>query len=317
MLKLVLLALTDKADGTSALRLAAAVAARHKSGFMVQYVSAPHEREQSCVLQLSDERELSARRVEIEAFCRANMPEGLTADVMLGSGFVHIEVLKTVRLMEPDLVVIGDQGDAEHCRRELSASTMDTALLIAREAACPVLVAFPETLRALNQPLSEMFQRIVAATDLLGGAEDVLTMAERVREADAGTLFAFHALPLVHTELGGAAQGQAQDRALDQALDQAKSRLAYFGRKLVLPSATQSAVREGDPSVEILKFSRENEADLIVLAPDCYTGAPGSPKMKSRVSSQVLAGARCPVMLVGPDALAGRFQKQRQTTRKA
>ncbi|PTN37216.1 universal stress protein [Desulfonatronum sp. SC1] len=309
MFKLVLLTLTDKADGTSALQLAAAVAARHKSGFMVQYVSAPHEREKSCVLQLSDERELSARRAEIEAFCKANMPEGLTADVMLGSGFVHIEVLKTVRLLEPDLVVIGDQGDAEHCRRELSASTTDTALLIAREAACPVLVALPGTSTAPNRSLSGTVRRIVAATDLLDGAEDVLTMAERVRETDAGTLCAFHALPLVHAAPEGAALGRA--------LDQAKSRLSYFGRKLVLPLSTKFAVREGDPSVEILKYARESEADLIVLAPDYYTGAPGSQKMESRVSSQVIAGARCPVMLVGPDALAGRFQKQRQTTRKA
>ncbi len=308
MFKLVLLALTDKADGMSALRLAAAVAARHKSGFMVQHVSAPHEREQSCVLQLSDERELSARRVEIEAFCRTNMPEGLTADVMLGSGFVHIEVLKTVRLMEPDLVVIGDQGDAEHCRRELSASTTDTALLIAQEAACPMLVASPGMSATLNQTFSGTFRRIVAATDLQDSAEDVLAMASRVLEADAEILAAFHALPLVDAAPEGA--------DLDRALDQATSRLSYFGRKLVLP-ATKFAVREGDPSVEILKYARENEADLIVLAPDCYTGAPGSPKMESRVSSQVLAGARCPVMLVGPDALAGRFQKQRQTTRKA
>ncbi|SMP51369.1 Nucleotide-binding universal stress protein, UspA family [Desulfonatronum zhilinae] len=309
MFKLVLLALSDKADGTSALRLAAAVAARHKSGFTVQHVSAPHEREQSCVLQLSDERELSARRAEIEAFCRANMPERLTADVMLGSGFVHVEVLKTIRLMEPDLVVIGDQGDAEHCRRELSASTMDTALLIAWEAACPVLVLPPGMPTASNRSLSGTFRRIVAATDLRDGKQDALTMAASIIEADAGTLFAFHALPL---------DDAAPDRAvLANALHQAANRLAYLGRNLGLPAETEFVVREGDPSVEILKYARENEADLIVLASDCYAGPQDSSQKKPDTSSQVIAGARCPVMLVGPDAPAAHFRKPRQTGRKA
>ncbi|WP_031386218.1 universal stress protein [Desulfonatronum thiodismutans] len=312
MFKLVLLALTDKGDGTSAFRLAAAVAVRHKSGFMVQHVSTPQEREKSCVLQLSNERELSTRRVEVEAFCRANMPEGLTADVVLSSGFVHVETLKTIRLMEPDLVVLGDQGDAEHCRRELSASTTDTALLIAREAACPVLTVPSGMSAALSRSFPGTFQRIVAATDLQEGTEDVLTMAGRVLKADAGALAVFHALPLAGTALEGT--------ALNQALSQARSRLGYLGRDLgrdlSLSTEATYVVREGDPSVEILKYARDSEADLIVLTPDCYAGTREPSEKEPCVSSQVLAGARCPVMLVGPDAPARRFQKPRQPERK-
>ncbi|WP_045221444.1 universal stress protein [Desulfonatronum thioautotrophicum] len=309
MFRLIFLALADKADGTAAVQMAAAVAARHEAGFMVQHVNTPHEREQSCVLQLSDEREFPVRQVQIEAFCRANMPEGLTADVMLGSGFVHVETLKTIRLMEPDLVVIGDQGDAELCRRELSASTTDTALLIAREAACPVLAVPPGMSATLNRSPSGAFRRIVAAIDLQEGTENVLNMARRIVEADGGTLAVFHALPQAHAELEGAALGRA--------LEQAKHRLFHFGRKLILPAATKFVVREGDPSVEILKYARNGEADLIVLSPDYCAETRGPSKMEPRISSQVIAGARCPVMLVGPDAPTGRFQEPRQPERKA
>lgn len=57
------------------------------------------------------------------------------------------------------------------------------------------------------------------------------------------------------------------------------------------------AVRGGDPSLEILQDARESLTDLIVLASTCYGE-------QAAVPDRVPGGARCPVLFVGPQALA-------------
>ena len=60
-------------------------------------------------------------------------------------------------------------------------------------------------------------------------------------------------------------------------------------------------MREGDPAVEILKDARESRADLLVLATGSYGQDGPTP---GRALAQVLEGARCPVLLLGEQALA-------------
>jgi nucleotide-binding universal stress UspA family protein len=279
MFKLVLLALADTAVGVSAVRLAAFLAARHGAGFAVQHVSGPLSQEGGCVLHLPDEGDLAARRAEVEALCRAVMPVGLTADVMLAAGFVHVEVLKTARLLGPDLLVLGGLDEAERCRRELTGAASRAALVIAASAPCPVLVV-PADVALPSVP----FQRVLAATDLSSSADAVLGVAARLAAREGASLRAFHALP------------QTTDN-LDRYLGRARDRLAFLGRGLPHTGHMTLAAREGDPSVEILKDARECQADLLVLAPDHFG-------QDASIPGRVLDGARCPVLLVGPQSQA-------------
>ena len=290
MFKLVLLALADTTVGVQAVRLAGSLAARCGAGFAVQHVSGPLSQEGGCVLHLPGEDELTARRAEVETLCRVAMPPGLTADVMLSAGFVHVEVLKTARLLGPDLLVLGGLDEAERCRRELSGSARSAALLIAASAPCPVLVA-PAGVALPSGPV----QRILAVTDLGDATEAVLGLAAQLAACEGASLRAFHALP----------RQFADSANLAQALGKAKNRLDYLGRSLPgpvqLPAPLDVAVREGDPAVEILKDARESKADLLVLALDSY-GQDGLEL--GRVPAHVLEGARCPVLLLGAQALA-------------
>ena len=298
MFKLVLLALADTTLGAQAVRLAGSLAARCGAGFAVQHVSGPLSQEGGCVLHLPGEDELNARRAEVEALCREAMPPGLTADVLLSAGFVHVEVLKTARLLEPDLLVLGGLDEAERCHRELSGSASAACLLIASSAPCPVLVVPAEA------PLpTGPFQRILVVTDLEDEPEAVLGLAARLAASEGAVLRAFHALP----------RQFADTPSLAQALGKAKDRLAYLGRSLALPDFLDMAVREGDPAVEILKDARENKADLLVLATGSY-GKDGA--AAGRVPAHVLEGARCPVLFLGDQALA-RLSASATTTAAA
>jgi len=281
MFKLVLLTLADLKLGVQTVRLAGSLAARHGAGFAVQHVSGPLGQEGGCVLHLPGEVELAARRTEVESLCRVAMPPGLTADVMLSAGFVHVEVLKTARLLEPDLLILGGLDEAERCHRELTGAAAAAALRIAATASCPVLVVPAEA----HMP-SVPFQRILAVTDLSDSAEAVLDVAARLAASEGSALRAFHALP----------QPLAEAASLEPVLERARERLAYLGRGLPLQSPLDLAVREGDPAVEILKDARESEADLLVLASACYG-------QEASVPGRVLDGARCPVLFVGPQAL--------------
>lgn len=290
MFKLVLLALADLSAGEQAVRLAGSLAALHGAGFAVQHVSGPLGQEGGCVLHLPGETELAARRTEVEALCRVAMPPGLTADVVQSAGFVHVEVLKTARLLGPDLLVLGGLEEAERCRRELSGSASAAALLIAATAPCPVLVV-PAGAALPSVP----FGRVLAATDLSDSAEAVLGVAACLAAREGAALRAFHALPLASSTGPDLARGLAR----------ARDRLAYLGRGLAVPDPLDTAVREGDPAVEILKDARESRADVLVLAPERYG-------QDASVPGRVLADARCLVLFVGPKALA--WQARQSTT---
>lgn len=278
----------DEAGCESAVRFGAHLAARHGAGFAVLHVSSPLNREGSCVLQLPGEEDLAARRDEVEQLCRRVMPAGLTADVMIESGFLHVEIQKALRLMTPDLIVMGGHGDAERCRHELGDSMDDAALIVARGAACPVLIA-PADGFAFNGS----FRRVLAVTDFTRSSTPLMALANRMAETGVADLRAFHPIALPP----GAPLPPAQ--ALSEMIDRAGERLVNLGCVLRRPVTT--GVREGDPAREIIKDAREYGADLVVLATDEYGLSAGT---EPSVAARVLGGTRCAVLLAGPLALA-------------
>lgn len=288
----------EEAACTSAIRYGSHLAAKNGAGFAVLHVSAPLNREGSCVLQLPSGADLAARRDKVEALCRRVMPAGLTADVLIESGFLHVEIQKALRMMSPDLVVMGGHGDAERCRIELGNAMDDAALIVARDAPCPVLVAPAE-----GDAFNGAFRRVLAVTDLSFAAAPLMALANRVAEAGAADLRAFHPIALPPgTPLPPAP-------VLSGMIDRAGERLVNLGCALHRPVTT--GAREGDPAREILKDAREYGADLVVLATDEY-GPTGGPKPP--VAARVLEGARCALLLAGPLVLAAR---QRQGAGKA
>lgn len=291
MFRLVFAGITGKEEETceSAVKFGALLAAKHGAGFAVLHVSAPLNREGSCVLQLPGEEDLAVRRDCVEELCRRVMPAGLTADVMIESGFLHVEVQKALRLMAPDLIVMGGHGDAERCRKELGNSMDDAALIVARNASCPILIA-----PAGGVAFNGNFRRVLTVTNFSHASTPLMALANQMAEAGVADLRAFHPIALPH----GAPLPPAS--ALSKMIDRAAERLVNMGCVLRRPVTT--GVREGEPAREIIKDAREYGADLVVLATDEY-GVAGGTEQPS-VAVRVLDGARYAVLLAGPQALA-------------
>jgi nucleotide-binding universal stress UspA family protein len=292
MFSLVLLALADRADGKPAAQIASAIAARHGAGLAALHVSGPLSRDAACVLELPDESAQALARAGVEALLREVMPPGLTADTMHAAGFTHLEAQKAARILGPDLLVLGGLDKSDRCRRELSAGEASAALLVAEAAGCPVLVAGPET-----EIPAGPFLRVFVAADLAadqGACQALLSLAARLAAREGAELVAFAAVEL---PAGQPVPGHAE---MTKRIDEAKARLAYLCHGL--PGADRFAFEasEGTAAVEILKQAREHAADLLVLA----VGGRG-PANAGAVTERVLEGARCPVLLAGPNVLAG------------
>ncbi len=283
MFTMVLLGLGDVEQAGGALQVAAGLAERHGAGLFVQHVSPPRSRDGACVLELPTEKELEARRAEVEALCRKHLPSGLTADVAAGAGFLHVELLKMARLAGPDLLVLGGGDALEQCRRELDAgdSGREAALVLAEAAPCPVL-AVPET-GGRTGP----FERILTVVD--AGRPDaaridrpLLELAARLAAREGAELHVLQPLPL---PLGSAAPAQDEVARKAQA---ARERLAYLCQGLPGSDRFRLDAAEGEPGVEIFKHARERQADLLLLSSD------------HPVAAHVLRNARIPVLLARP-----------------
>lgn len=292
MFRLVLLGIAGSGTGVeeSVVRVAAGLAARNEAGFAVLHVRAPLSREGGCVLHLPTEAYLEARRAEVEEVCRKAMPPGLTADVMLESGFMHVELLKTARLMSPDLIVLGGLNDVERCRRELSDSSEDAAQIVACSAPCPMIIV-PTEVPELCGP----FRRILAVTDLSRDAWSFLGLVGRVAESEQAAVRVFHPVPLQDGTI------LPEPAVLTRQIEKASELLGGLCRGLSLNAET--GVREGNPAMEILKDAREYGADLLILPANVFSTHAGC---AASIVGRVLAGVRCAVLLVGPQVLAAQ-----------
>jgi len=308
MFSLVLLALADGAGGKTggeaaraaarnAAQMAGGLAARHGAGFAVLVVSGPLGQEGGCVLQLPGEDEQSARRARVETLLREVMPGGLTADVMHAAGFAHVEVLKTARILGPDLLVLGGLDETERCRRELSGeepgARAGAAALVAASAPCPALVAPAGPAGAEAAPAqSGPFERLLVAVDLADDAATcraLLDFAARVAAREGAELCVAHTLALPDAD--------AAHEEMTRRVAAARERLAYLCHGLPGADRFTLLAGEGAAGVEILKHARERAADLLVLGVRADGSGP--------VLARVLAGARCPVLLAGPAVLRG------------
>lgn len=290
MFSLLLLALADKAEAGPAARLASALAARHGAGLAALHVSSPLSQDAACVLQLPDEAALVRARAGVEVLLREVMPAGLTADTLHAAGFVHVEALKTTRVLGPDLLVLGGLDASERCRRELSGHSAGAAVLTALSAPCPVL-AVPEGAVIPAGP----FERVLVAADFADLTLDraLLALAARLAAREGADLTAFHPLRLEAAAPPRAGAEPPGQEDMTRRVAAARERLAYLCHGLPGADRFVLAASEGEGAVEILKQARERRAELIVLA---CRGA-------DACVDQVLAGARRPVLLVGRGAL--------------
>jgi len=208
-----------------------------------------------------------------------------TMEVAVGE--THREILRKVRNDPPDLIVMG--GSTRHVEDSAfrNVVTGSTFQRVAKAAPRPVLV--------ITRPAASFwggFSRIVVGTDFSEGADMAVEYALHLARTTGCEICLFHAVDISGLPLGQfLTQDDIEDR-LRVARKRIRSRyVPQFGD---IRNYTVD-VWEGIPGLEIVKYAREKQADLIIMAHHARRAESGEDRMGS-VMEQVIVRAGCPVL---------------------
>jgi len=207
------------------------------------------------------------------------------------TGEPHTEILRKARKEDASLIVMGantrpeDVGAMRH--RVIAGSTMQK---VAKSARCPVLIVSRPCVTCWSY-----FANIVVATDFSKPSDYAFQFARNVAKEIGCRLHVFHCVDLGHDAEPGQAYIEQQLAAAEKKVQEKYvTNMGDFDNYVI-------ALREGNPHVEVLKYARENKADLIVMAHHTKDIDPEQAMLGSTIEQVVLRSA-CPVLSVNhPD----------------
>ena len=204
-------------------------------------------------------------------------------------GHPHREILRIARLEKPDIIVMGGSTGASGSYAHKKVVTGSTFQRVARAARCPVLV--------INRPAASFwggFSNVVFATDFSDAADNAFTFAFQLVKELQCEFHIFHALDMSRFQISNF---QTQDTIEDR-IRKAGQRLRFkYVSRLGDFRQYAAEVWEGIPFVEIVKYARENHADLIVMAHNTRGDEENEISIGS-VAEQVVLRANCPVITI-------------------
>ncbi len=223
--------------------------------------------------------------------------EDSNAEIATAIGDPYREILRWARKEDADMIIMGahtreeDIGATRH--RAVAGSTMRK---VAKSARCPVVI--------VNRPCTtcwRLFSNIVIGTDFSKASQSAFLWAYKLAREVGAKLHIFHAVDIA---AGGFAPPTGQN-AIEQRIGEARRRIEQdLVPKMKGFDNFSVEVWEGIPYVEILKFARARESDLIVMAHHTREIDPDEAELGSTVE-QVVLRAACPVASVNhPDKVA-------------
>jgi len=218
-------------------------------------------------------------------------------EIKAAVGIPAREILRMARKEDVDLIIMGahtrqeDIGAARY--RSVVGSTMQK---VAKSARCPVVI--------ISRPCTtcwKLFSNIVFGSDFSKASYSAFKFAAKLAKEVGAKLHIFHACDIASSS-AGPVLGQVE---IEQLIEGAHLKMEKrYGARMNGYDNYDIEVREGVPYVEILKFAREKQGDLIVMAHHTQEIDPEAAVLGSTVEQVVLRSA-CPVASVNhPDKVA-------------
>ena len=177
--------------------------------------------------------------------------------------------------------------DPESARsRSIVGRTMEK---VARLAKCPVLI--------VNRPCTtcwNLFSNIVYCTDFSKAADTAFDFASSTAEQIGAKLYIFHAFDMTRSKLGVFPSQSDIERQIEKAQTKIEDR---YISKMNGYENYEVEIWEGTPYVEILKFARDKQADLIIMAHHTAEVPAEDAELGSTIE-QVVVRSACPVASV-------------------
>lgn len=209
-------------------------------------------------------------------------------------GVPATEILRMARKEDTDMIVMGANTRPEEGGGRYRNIMGNTMLTVSKRARCPVLI--------VNRPCNtcwNLFSSIVFCTDFSKAADHAFTFAYKVAKDIGCPLHIFHAVNLTSGDLGGKPTQEMIENEIEDARKAIQEK--YLSQIDDDFKMVEVDVREGAPHVEILKYAREKEADLVVMAHHSRDVDPDEAEIGTTLEEVVLRSA-CPVASVNhPD----------------
>lgn len=212
-------------------------------------------------------------------------------------GMPHREILRKARKENVDMILMGahtreeDVGATRY--RSVVGSTMQK---VAKAARCPVVI--------ISRPCTtcwKLFSNIVVGVDFTKASDYAFLWAYKLAKEVGAKLHVFHALDINYGNAGQVREQTEIEALLATAENKIDTRLLA---KLKDFDNYGVVIWEGIPYVEILKYTRQVNGDLIVMAHHTREVDPEEALLGSTVE-QVVLRASCPVASVNhPDKVA-------------
>jgi nucleotide-binding universal stress UspA family protein len=202
-------------------------------------------------------------------------------ELLTSVGAPHTEILRAARKQGADLVVMG-----AHTREEDVGATRHRSVVgdvmqrVAKGARCPVLI--------ISRPCETCwwyFSNIIFGTDFSKAAHSAFLFAYQVAKEIGCKLYLFHAL-----DISGVHSGRTHSqKEIEGLIAQAKEKMEkiYISQMKDFDNY-EIEIWEGIPYVEILKYAREKQGDLIVMAHHAREIDPDEAVLGSTVEQVVL-----------------------------
>ncbi|MGD9175016.1 MAG: universal stress protein [Desulfobacterales bacterium] len=194
---------------------------------------------------------------ELAKNCRSDLPPSLKYEIRIASGVPWMETLKWAREESVDLIVLGAHiGRAYRQDSAAARATVgSTAEGVIKHERCPVMIA--------SKPIPKSkaaFNNIMVSIDFSPSCTSAFQFALDLAQKRESKLYLFHMLPVPP-------QPEYTQRRYESDIYKVRQRLEEeFGNQISGKIQTEIGTWGGVfPDIEILKYARRNDIDLIVM----------------------------------------------------
>ncbi|MBU1171175.1 MAG: universal stress protein [Proteobacteria bacterium] len=298
MFRKILFATTASSSCESAARVAFDLARRYEASLYAFHVfGVPTHGDSPFVTDVKTGKEESMYDLEYTSWVReevrniyANEIEKTAhCEIECRVGVPYREILRKARKESVDAIVMGSHtcmGDSQALHyRNVVGNTMQ---MVAKNARCPVFIIS----RPCNTCLWQL-KTIAFGTDFSKASYSAFQFAASMARQVGSQLLIFHSVDITPHQFG-----LLEDQPIiEKKLEAARARIEREYLPDIMDLDHEIHVWEGIPHVEFLKFSREKEADLIIMAHH-NTDVVGDDGFLGSMVEQVVLRSRCPVISV-------------------
>lgn len=226
---------------------------------------------------------------KIEAYYADQLPKANSAEIKITLGDPHHEILEEIQRSKPDLLVMGVSAGGEASLENEVETAGSTFQKVVKASLCPVLI--------VNRAAASFWgsiSNVVFATDFSKSSDKAFEFACNMARNTGCELHIFHAQNMSLTP-------DSEIFKQDTIEERRREKLRFFQKKYVSKMEGienySIEVWEGNPYIEIVKYTREKYADLIIMGQDSQNPGSETDELGSTIK-QVILRAGCPVLCI-------------------